>query len=262
MARQRLTRKEIKQPDQFITYTVQVLDWAKAHTMQILYGAAAVVAIIVMLFAWSAWQSKRVQRADILLYEAGKLLESNEADGQKQVADRDREAAVRKLKGLVESYPGTSAAAVAHWYLGHQYYARSDYASALASYRQALALIEGDEQHLIPALVTLNIAYAQEASSDCEQAIDSYQRVLQSALLWLHGEAFLGVGRCHETLGAMQQAQDVYARALSNDDVQGAVRQRLQERQTALTMLLGDVGSKPGPSERETTESPSSERQK
>lgn len=238
MARQRLTRKEIKQPDQFISYTVQILDWAKSHARQLLYGALGVVVVIALIVAWSAWQTKRQQRAEMLLYEAVKLLQPDETDAQQQVTPEAREAAMQKLKGLIERYPNTPAAALAHWRLGQQYYAQSDYTLALSSYRQALVQLKPDEQRLIPALVTLNMAYAQEASGACEQAIDSFQNVLQSSWRWLYGEAFLGIGRCHETLGALQQAQDVYTRALSNENIQGAVRQRLEERQTALSVQL------------------------
>ena len=247
MARQRLTRKEIKQPDQFISYTVRALDWAKRHARPLLYGALGVGVVIVLIVAWSAWQTKRVQRAEVLLYEAVKPLQSNQTEGQQQPTAQVREAAIQKLKGLVAGYPDTPAAALAYWYLGQQYYAQSEYAEALSSYRQALTRLQPEEKRLVPALVTLNMAYAQEASGACKQAIDSFQSVLQSSWLWLHGEAYLGIGRCDETLGDLKQARDVYARALSNEDVEGAMRQRLEERQMALSMQLETEASKEAP---------------
>lgn len=245
MARQRLTRKEIRQPDQFISYTVQILDWAKAHASQLLYGVLGMVVIIALIVAWSAWQTKRQQRAEVLLYEAVKLLQP--ADAQQQATAEAREAAIQKLKGLVAGYPNTPAAPLAYWRLGQQYYAKSDYNLAVSSYRQALAQLKPDEQRLIPALVTLNMAYAQEASGACKPAIDSFQSVLQSSWLWLHGEAFLGIGRCYETLGVPAQARDIYARALSDEDVQGAVRQQIEARQTALSIGLEKDESKDEP---------------
>ena len=235
MARQRLTRKEIRQPDQFISYTVQTLEWAKAHTSQLLYGVLGLVVIVALIVVWSAWQTKRQQRAEVLLYEAVKRLQ---LDDEQQPTPETREAAIQKLQGLVQRYSDTPAAALAHWHLGQQYYAQAEYALALSSYRQALAQLKPDEQRLIPALVMLNMAYAQEASGACQQAIDSFRNVIQSSWLWLRGEAFLGIGRCHETLGALAQAQEVYARALSDDNVQGAIRQQIEERQTALSIRL------------------------
>jgi len=239
VARRHLTRKEIRQPDQFISYTVQALEWAKAHGKQLLYGGLGIVAVIALIVAWSAWQTKRLQRAEVLLYEAVKLLQPDAPDTQQQATPQAPEAAIQKLKGLIAAYPNTPAAALAHWRLGQQYYAQSEYTLALSSYRLALAQLKADDQRLMPALVTLDLAYTQEASGACKQAIDSFQSVLQSSWSWLHGEAFLGIGRCHETLGAPTEAQDIYTRALSNEDVQGAVRQRLEERQTALSIQLG-----------------------
>lgn len=240
MARQRLTQKEIKQPDQFISVTVRILDWAKTHVVHLLYGAVGVVIVVVLVVAWSAWQASRYKSAEVLLYEAVKLLEANEAathEGE-QSAAQDQDAAVEKLKRIVDEYGGTPAAPMAYWYLGHYYYAQADFGAALSAYQRAQELLRHDEQRLLPALVTLNIAYAQEASGACDQAIVSFEKVLQSPVVWIHGEAFLGAGRCHESMGAIGQAQEVYAQALSEEAVQGAIRQRLEERLSALKMKL------------------------
>ena len=43
MAEQRLSRKEIRQPDQFISFSVQALNWAQEHSRYLIYGALAVV---------------------------------------------------------------------------------------------------------------------------------------------------------------------------------------------------------------------------
>jgi predicted negative regulator of RcsB-dependent stress response len=243
VARQRLTQKEIKQPDQFISIAVRTLEWAKTHVVHLLYGAVGVVVVVALIVAWSAWQTSRHESAEVLLYEAVKLLEANAATGEgKQTASPDQDSAVQKLKRIVREYGGTPAASMAHWHLGHYYYAQADFGAALSSYQQAQESLGRDEQRLLPALVTLNIAFAQEASGACEQAVASFDKVLQSPVVWLHGEAFLGTGRCHESMGAIGQAQQVYAQALSGEAVQGAIRQRLEERQSALKMKQGASG--------------------
>jgi len=238
--RQRLTQKEIKRPDQFISNAVQVLNWAKTHVVHLLYGALGVVVVVAIIVAWSSWQASRYESAEVLLYEAVKLLETKETDKEKQAAPQEQHLAVQKLKRVVREYGATPAASLAHWRLGHYYYAQADFGAALSSYQRALELLRRDEQRLLPALVTLNVAYAQEASGACDQAIVSFDKVLQSSVVWMHGEAFLGIGRCHESMGAIGQAQEVYAQALSSEAVQGALRQRLEERQSALKMDMAN----------------------
>ena len=80
MPRQRLTQKEIKRPDQFISNAVQVLSWAKTHVVHLLYGALGVVVVVAIIVAWSSWQASRYESAEVLLYEAVKLLETKETD--------------------------------------------------------------------------------------------------------------------------------------------------------------------------------------
>ncbi len=48
------------------------------------------------------------------------------------------------------------------------------------------------------ALVTLDVAYAQEAGGACDpEAITSFEAVLQLPAHWLRGEAYLGITNLH-----------------------------------------------------------------
>jgi tetratricopeptide (TPR) repeat protein len=81
------------------------------------------------------------------------------------------------------------------------------------------------------ALVTLDLAYAQEASGVCDpDAIASFESVLQVPAHWLRGEAYLGIGRCHEQTGASQKAVAIYERALADKDISADTRQTIAER--------------------------------
>jgi Tfp pilus assembly protein PilF len=82
----------------------------------------------------------------------------------------------------------------------------------------------------MPTLVRLDIGYAQETTGACNEALASFEAVVQSSVDWLHGEAFLGMGRCYERIGAWDKATDIYSRALSDRTVNSAIRQNLEER--------------------------------
>jgi predicted negative regulator of RcsB-dependent stress response len=238
VARRRLTRKEIKQPDQFVSYTVQIFDWTKEHTKHLLYGGAGILVLIGLILGWFAWQRHRYQQAEVLLYEAVKLLKADNTAGSEQAVDQaDREQAMQRLQTITHDFRGTEVAALAHWHLGHLYFERGDYAAALAAYEQARRVMAHESRRLMVALITLDIGYAQEASGVCDQAITSFEDVVQSSAEWLRGEAFLGMGRCYESKGATDKAMAVYDRALSDAAVSDSVRQRLEERQARLQAL-------------------------
>ena len=94
------------------------------------------------------------------------------------------------------------------------------------------------DQPLMVALVTLDVAYAQEASGACDpDAITGFEAVLQLPAHWLRGEAYLGIGRCHEKTGASRKAVAIYERALSDREIDEVTRQMISERLALFTAV-------------------------
>ena len=131
----------------------------------------------------------------------------------------------------MSDYRDTAAAALAYWHLGHLYFEGEDYPAALTAYRQAQQRLSKVDQPLMMALVTLDVAYAQEASGACDpDAITSFEAILQLPAHWLRGEAYLSIGRCHEKAGASRKAVAIYERALSDREIDEVTRQMISER--------------------------------
>jgi predicted negative regulator of RcsB-dependent stress response len=222
VAEQRLSRKEIRQPDQFVSLSVQAAGWIKEHISFLIYGVVAVAIVAALITGWWAWQKHHEKQADVALYEATKFVHMPSAN---------RSKAVEQLQKLVSDYGSTAAAALAYWHLGHLYFEGEDYSAALPAYRQAQQRLSKAAQPLMVALVTLDVAYAQEASGACDpDAIASFEAVLQLPAHWLRGEAYLGIGRCHETTGALHKAVAIYERALSDSEINEGARQTISER--------------------------------
>lgn len=229
MARQRITRKELlRQPDQFITRSARIIEWAEANASSILYGIGAVILAGALFGGWFAWQANRHHRAAALLYEA--LSAGDYGDAMQNTQQLD--LMVEALQDLVRDYDRTSAAAQAYWHLGRLYFDRADYVAAVEAYEQARQRLSNNNQStLMDALISLNMAYAEEAQEACVQALKNFQAVLQApTATWLRGEAYLGMGRCHEQSDAPEMAAEVYNRALSDAEVNEFTRQILEER--------------------------------
>ena len=222
MAEQRLSRKEIRQPDQFISLSVQIVDWTKAHSRYLIYGSIGLLVIATLLTGWSAWQKQREQQAENALYEATKLINM-------AARTTNRSQAIERLQKLVSDYGSTPATALAYWHLGHLYFEAGEYTAALTAYKQAQQRFTKTSQPLMRALATLDVGYAQEASSACDQAITSFETVLQLPAHWLRGEAYLGIGRCNESTGTPHKAVAIYKRALSDGEVNEVTRQAISE---------------------------------
>lgn len=222
MAEQRLSRKEIRQPDQFISFSVQIIDWTKTHSRYLIYGVLGILVVAALLTGWSAWQKHREQQAEIALYEATKLINVS-------TPTANRSQALERLQKLVSNYKSTPAAALAYWHLGHLAFEGGEYTTALTAYKQAQQRFTKTSQPLLLVLVTLDVGYTQEASGTCDQAITSFEAVLQLPAHWSRGEAYLGIGRCHESTGAPHKAVAIYKRALSDGEVNEVTRQAISE---------------------------------
>jgi predicted negative regulator of RcsB-dependent stress response len=206
------------------------MEWVKNHVGYLLYGMLGILAIIGALGAWSVWQKQRQQQAEILLYEAVKSLNSDAGEHGNSAPNQ----ALSKLQHITEEFSTTPSSAFAYWYLGHQYYEKGDYAAALVAYHQAQRRFSRQQDLFMPVLIGLNIGYTQEASNLCGEAIGNFERVLQSSAHWLRGEAFLGIGRCHEKKGAINEAISTYDRALSDTALDAATRQKVEEQRARL----------------------------
>jgi predicted negative regulator of RcsB-dependent stress response len=226
---QRMSRKEVlNRPDPSDIFATQVsaaIDWAKDNLRYILYGASAVVVVVVFFVAWTSWQGHRREQASTLLHQALKLVD-DKADA-KQAANLDQ--AIERLQAITKEYGHTPAGARASWHLGHLYFARGEMAKALQAYQVARRRLP-NRQPLSSTLAILDMGYAQEATDACDEAVTSYESVLQSPIYWLRGEAYLGMGRCHEKMGATEEAIEDYDRALADVHVSGTTQQTISER--------------------------------
>ena len=178
------------------------------------------------------WQANRYHRAEALLYEAINV--GNDGNTSQDTSQNDQ--TVEALQALVRDYDRTPVAAQAYWHLGRLYFARADYVAAMEAYEQARRRLSGDNQSVVMrALISLNMAYAEEAQGDCAQALEDFEAVVQTpTATWLRGEAYLGMGRCHEQSNAPEMAAEVYNRALSDAEVNEPTRQTLEERLAAV----------------------------
>ena len=226
---QRMSRKEVlSQPDPSEIFAMRVsaaVDWAKANLRYILYGVSGVVVVALLIVAWSSWQGHRRERAAVLLHQALKLVEEN----PDATPAANPEQAIQQLQEITQTYGRTPAGALAFWHLGHQHFKRGDMEKALQAYEVARRRLS-NRQSLSSTLAILNMGYAQEATDACGEAIASYESVLQSPIRWLRGEAYLGMGRCHEKAGATDKAIADYDRALADTHVIGSAQQTISER--------------------------------
>lgn len=250
----RITRKEIKQPDEFITLSSRAIEFARAHTRELILAVAAVIALALLCWALSAYFNRREAQASRLLAQAQGLLNpaSPAVQGGQPVpaeTKADPEAAAQALdilEDVAENYKRTSAGKVAQILLGQRYYEAGDYDAAADTYETFLK--KGNRNPELKALAREGLAYAYEAKGEFAKAAISYEKLSRSTRPHVQGWALLGMARCYEKLGEIKKAIDAYRTLVAEHpqhpkagEARANIARLSPPHETAQTMKAGAV---------------------
>ncbi|TMQ55009.1 MAG: tetratricopeptide repeat protein [Candidatus Eisenbacteria bacterium] len=194
---QKLTKRQIKE-DPLVTAAFRGTQVWEQHGSRILLGVGAVVLVVLLVFFVSRTRAQSEERAEGDLFRA-----------EISVAQTDYATATQMLKEIVDSAPGTKAAAKAMVYLGDVTAAQGKAAEAVSWYRRALAKAGRDEDLKVAGLHGL--AAALEDRGDFTQAAASYADLAKLGENDnQRGRAMLAEARSLAKAGQTQKAIAVY----------------------------------------------------
>jgi hypothetical protein len=193
----RLRRKDIKRPDEFITLTGQVVEWAKAHQQMVTWGGAAAVAIIVAIGIAAAYRGARERDANADLARAMQTLTAN-----------DYPAAATALLEVSGRWEGTGVAPVAGLLGANAALRGGDADKAIAELTRLQAQSGSWPSYLRQQLL---VAWGL-ALEDKQQWQDAAAKYKEAAALDgpYTSDAMLGEARARERAGEADRAKQLY----------------------------------------------------
>ena len=199
----KLTRKDLKAPDEFIHATGRLLSFAGQHLRTITLILGAIIASIIVVWGLSAYfrGSEREAFASLWRIEA-QLRQATEASAVPATV-------VEHLQQIAHQFGAGEARAYAWLYLGHVHYRQGDYNAAASAYAQAVA--QAQPGNLLWTLASLGTAYAMEARGEFNLAQEAYQRVIDANPMGFLMEAYLGKARAAEQVHDTDTALAAYA---------------------------------------------------
>jgi len=219
----KVSRKELKQPDEFVSFWVRVIGYAQQHAREIIIGIASVVVLSLLIWAWTAYAAKKETTASRMVAQAQSLWKPSSPGGVAEQAGigidgpgKDPEAENRAreiLEDVVDNYGRTSACPVARILLGQIYYEKGDYDKAIGTYEEVLK--GKNRKPELTALAWEGLAYSHEAKEDFTEALGCYRELTQMTLTNVQGWAYMGQARCYEKLKEYEKALDAYRTLLA-----------------------------------------------
>ncbi|HUN57371.1 MAG TPA: tetratricopeptide repeat protein [Candidatus Binataceae bacterium] len=156
----KLDRKELKQPDEFITFLDQLGDFIVNNLVRVIIGALALIAFVVVFYAVSFYQDHQRRLASDRFYDALTALNH-----------RDYKTAEQGFSSLATDNPRQSLGQLARLYLASALMADNNDKAARAALADYLA---GSDQPLYRNMALMELGAADENLGDFKGAHDAY----------------------------------------------------------------------------------------
>ena len=193
-ARQRILRKDIRQPDRFMVLMGQCLDLLKRYR-NVLIGLGA--AVVVAVGAVSGWHYYRGYQKDVAAQAYSKAL--------REYQEGRYEAALKLFQDL-RTQGEAPYDTLADLYVANSYIALDQPAKAV----EGLVAATGKEHAgFLNQVMLVRLGLAQEMNEACEDALRSLERALEYEGP-LRQEAMLAKARCSVRLGKSLEALAAY----------------------------------------------------
>jgi tetratricopeptide (TPR) repeat protein len=212
LAKRKIRRKELKKPDEFITFSSRIISWCQDN-VRIVVGVLASVAVLILITAAVFLFKARRETEARGLYEEALSLYQVESSGNAGAANYSM--AMAKLEEVEQRYRSTTVATNALMDLGNIYFQEGDYQKAIICYTDFLQRTDVSHPLYDQALESLGETY--EAKGSWQEALEVYQRLASEGASVYQAQAQLYLGRVYEAMGDKQKAMTHYDNYLNEN---------------------------------------------
>ncbi|MCC6767062.1 MAG: tetratricopeptide repeat protein [Deltaproteobacteria bacterium] len=197
---QRLTRKDLRQPDEFQTLSRQALEFVEANRTAVTAALAALIVLLLAIVSYRMISQSREASASVAYTEARALL-----------TDKKYGDAAVKFEDVASRYGGTSYGPLAILERGNALLLADQAADAVAAYEKFLR--SAPPTDYLRQLAHTRLGYAQEKlgkPADAERAFAT----AASEPGPFGAESLFGAARNAEAAGSADKAKDLYTQLL------------------------------------------------
>lgn len=197
----RISRKDIRKPDQFVTLTGKIFHLASAYRTQSIVGLAVLLTVLVGLWGWDSYRQRQNRLGAMEYARALGLYHSGQYT---QAIDRFAQ---------VRNYSSSPYSRLALLYQANSYIAMQDSAKAGTALQELLRRESKDG--FLRQLGLLSLASLQERTNRCKEAGGNYAEAEKMSGPFKE-EALLGKARCSVQNGDFKEALSSYRQYLTN----------------------------------------------
>jgi tetratricopeptide (TPR) repeat protein len=293
VAKKRMTRKELKQPDKVLSTMERGVEFLNTYRRPLIIGAVVIV-VAAALFVFYRVRTRGQAEEASTLYQKGVRTytaaidpslrgdaagEAGEADQAFATRQARAKAALKVFDSIVEQYEGYAVARAAHFYRGRCFYDLEQYAKAIGAFKKVLKSdpgggcncsgVDDTGSDALEALALENLGYAQAAKGRIDDARATFAKLRELDQGTRQDWAYYHLALMAEAKGRIKSAIRNYekvrqtGRSSKDQDpsltfTRSPLNELSKKRSRYLKMRLegGDAGARPAPRRRAVTPPP------
>ncbi len=203
----KLSKKDLKQPDAFQSTVEVIQDYILENQKRFYAIVTAIVLAAIIAFSiymyWNNYQSSAREMYAKAQANVARNIETPE----------DAMNNIKIYQELINKYPHSWSARMAHYHIGNLYYNLGDFDKAISDYKKFVSSRISDQAG-IKFLALTSIGYCYEAKKDFNSALEYFQKAQESNNVGFESIGFRNMGRAYEQLNDNKSALENYKKAL------------------------------------------------
>ena len=207
MARTKIIKKKLKEPDEFISFTERTFIFITHHSKSIVIGGIIILVLVLSIFFLLRWEKKNEEKANQMLnlaIETYQIVSGPYQEGSLE----DHRNVLEKINEVINKFPRTSSGKLSILYKGNLHLRLGEVDEAIKAYETFIQ--KSGKEKLYRLFAMEGLGYSYEEKKDYDRAINAYQKISQLGEDFQSANVYLGMGRCYEKLGKYQEALENY----------------------------------------------------
>ncbi len=205
--KKKITKKKLKQPDEFISFTEKSYLFITQHLKKIIIGMVMVIFFFSSFFLFRMWAQKKEDEANqkfMIALEAYQMVSSPYREG----SPAEYKKTLDGFEEIIKLYSKTSSGKNALIYKGKIHLLLGEFDEAIDAYNAFLQ--KAGKEQLFQVFAFEGLGYAYEGKKDYERAIKVYKEIVKLGERYQWVGVHLNLARCYEKLGKKDEAIENY----------------------------------------------------
>lgn len=204
----KLTKQDLNGPDAFQSTIELISDYISENKKRFYSIVTAVILAAAIAFGIYMYWSHYQYSAKELYAKAQDIHATQVPDSPENLTQK-----IKIFEELIDKYPHSWSARMAHYHLGNIYYNMGEFDKAIADYKKFVSSRISDKAG-IKFLALTSIGYAYEAKKDYKSALDYFEKAQKSKNAGFESVAYSNIARMYELMNDKKNALENYKMAL------------------------------------------------